>query len=129
MNSRSSCHRLKPVCSPAPPGQFNWTIFDGGARRSVLARAEADSRAATAQIDVTRNQIADEVWRAYSNVKTAFRQREAATALLQLAAQSYDAALEAYKYGVRNLLDVTAAQRALALARSSDISAQTQVLH
>lgn len=107
---------------------LNWTIFDGGARRSALARAEADSRAATSQINVTRNQISDEVWRAYSNVKTAFRQREAATALLQAAEQSYDAALEAYKYGVRNLLDVTAAQRALALARSSDISAQTQVL-
>ena len=107
---------------------LRWTILDGGARRSTLARAEADSRAATAQINVTRNQIADEVWRAYSNVKTAFRQREAATALLQAAEQSYDAALEAYKYGVRNLLDVTAAQRALAQARSSDISAQTQVL-
>jgi outer membrane protein len=107
---------------------LRWTIFDGGARRSTLARAEADSRAATAQIMVTRNQIADEVWRAYSNVKTAFRQREAATALLHAAEKSYDAALEAYKYGVRNLLDVTAAQRALAQARSADISAQTQVL-
>ncbi len=107
---------------------LNWNIFDGGARRSAVARAEADSRAATSQINVTRNQIADEVWRAYSNVKTAFRQREAATALLQAAEKSYDAALEAYKYGVRNLLDVTAAQRALAQARSSDISAQTQVL-
>jgi outer membrane protein len=107
---------------------LRWTIFDGGARRSALARAEADSRAATSQIAITRNQIADEVWRAYSNTKTAFRQREAATALLQAAEQSYDAALEAYKYGVRNLLDVTAAQRALAQARSSDISAQTQVL-
>ncbi len=107
---------------------LNWTIFDGGARRSSLARAEADSRAAAAQVNVTRNQIGDEVWRAYSNVKTAFRQREAATALLQAAEQSYDAALEAYKYGVRNLLDVTAAQRALAQARSSDITARTQVL-
>lgn len=107
---------------------LTWNIFDGGARRSALARAAADARAATSQINVTRNQIADEVWRAYSNVKTAFRQREAATALLKAAEQSYDAALEAYKYGVRNLLDVTAAQRVLAQARSADISAQTQVL-
>ena len=52
------------------------------------------------------------MWRAYSNVKTAFRQREAATALLKSADESYNAALEAYNYGVRNLLDVTAAQRA-----------------
>ena len=107
---------------------LNWTIFDGGARRSAVAQAEANSRASSAQIDITRNQIADEVWRAYSNVKTAFRQREAATALLKSAEESYNAALEAYNYGVRNLLDVTAAQRALAQARTADISAQTQVL-
>jgi outer membrane protein len=107
---------------------LNWTIFDGGARRSAVAQAEASRRAASAQIDTTRNQIADEVWRAYSNVKTAFRQREAATALLKSAEESYNAALEAYNYGVRNLLDVTAAQRALAQARTADISAQTQVL-
>jgi outer membrane protein TolC len=107
---------------------LNWTIFDGGARRSAVAQAQANSRAAAAQIDITRNQIADEVWRAYSNVKTAFRQREAATALLNSAEESYNAALEAYNYGVRNLLDVTAAQRALAQARTANISAQTQVL-
>jgi outer membrane protein TolC len=61
-------------------------------------------------------------------VKTALRQREAATALLQAASQSYDAAVEAYGYGVRNLLDVTAAQRALAQARSTDVAARTAVL-
>jgi outer membrane protein len=107
---------------------LNWTIFDGGARRSAIAQAQANGRAAAAQIEITRNQIADEVWRAYSNVKTAFRQREAATALLKSAEESYNAALEAYNYGVRNLLDVTAAQRALAQARTASISAQTQVL-
>jgi outer membrane protein len=107
---------------------LNWTIFDGGARRSAVAQAEANTRATTAQINSTRNQIADEVWRAYSNVKTAFRQRYAATLLLQSAQESYNAALEAYNYGVRNLLDVTAAQRVLAQARSTDIAARTQVL-
>jgi len=107
---------------------INWIIFDGGARKNTVAQAEANSRAATAQINITRNQIADEVWRAYSNAKTAFRQRDAATSLLQSAEESYSAALEAYNYGVRNLLDVTAAQRVLAQARTADISARTQVL-
>ena len=107
---------------------LNWTILDGGARRSNLAQAQANSRATAAQIDTTRNQISDEVWRAYSNVKTAFRQRQAATSLLQSAEESYSAALEAYNYGVRNLLDVTNAQRVLAQARSTDITARTQVL-
>ena len=107
---------------------LSWTIFNGGARRSNVAQAEATRRAAAAQVDITRNQIADEVWRAYSNVKTAFRQREAATVLLQSAQESYNAALEAYHYGVRTLLDVTSAQQVLAQARSTDITAQTQVL-
>jgi hypothetical protein len=57
-----------------------------------------------------------------------FRQRQSALALLQASTQSYDAALESYSNGVRNLLDVTAAQRTLAQARSADVSARTQVL-
>jgi outer membrane protein TolC len=68
------------------------------------------------------------VWTAYTNLVTAFRQREAATALLEAATQSYAAALESYGFGVRNLLDVTAAQKVLAQARSTDVLARTQVL-
>src|ERR1700722_3059801 len=107
---------------------LNWTVFDGGARRNRLLQAQADARAAQSQVAVTRDQIADEVWAAYSNLNTALRQREAAVALLDAATQSYAAALESYNYGVRNLLDVTAAQKTLAQARSADILARTQVL-
>ena len=68
------------------------------------------------------------MWTAYTNLITAYGQRQAATALLNAATQSYSAALESYNYGVRNLLDVTNAQKVLAQARSTDISARTQVL-
>jgi outer membrane protein len=107
---------------------LNWTVFDGGARKNRMAQARAEVRAAEARAGVKRNQIADEVWTAYSNLNTAFRQRRAATALLEAASQSYSAALESYKYGVRSLLDVTAAQRTLAQARSADVQARAQVL-
>ena len=107
---------------------LNWTVFDGGARRSRLMQAEAEIRESEAQVNAASDSIEDEVWTAYSNLNTAFRQREAATALLDSAAQSYAAALESYDYGVRNLLDVTAAQKVLAQARSADILARTQVL-
>jgi outer membrane protein TolC len=107
---------------------LNWSVFDGGARRSRLMQAEAEIRRAESQVNAGRDSIEDEVWGAYSNLKTAFRQREAATALLNSATQSYAAALESYNYGVRNLLDVTAAQKVLAQARSVDILARTQVL-
>ena len=108
--------------------RLNWTVFDGGARKNRLAQARANVHAAEVQTHVTQNRIADEVWAAYSNLNTAFRQRQSAIALLEAASQSYAAALESYNYGVRSLLDVTAAQRTLAQARSADVLARTQVL-
>ncbi|HEY6769195.1 MAG TPA: TolC family protein [Candidatus Sulfotelmatobacter sp.] len=107
---------------------LKWTIFDGGARKNTLLQARSNVREAEAQAEVKRNQIADEVWTAYSNLNTALRQRKAAVALLGAASQSYEAALQSYNYGVRSLLDVTAAQRTLAQARSADVYARTQVL-
>ncbi len=107
---------------------LNLTVFDGGARRSRLAEAEAHIKEAEARAAAARDRIEDQVWTAYTNLNTAFRQREAATALLTAATQSYSAALESYNYGVRNLLDVTNAQKVLAQARSTEILARTQVL-
>jgi outer membrane protein len=107
---------------------LKWTVFDGGARKNRAAQAQADIHTAEAQTNLKKNQIADEVWTGYSNLNTAFRQRKTAIALLEAANQSYNAALESYKYGLRNLLDVTAAQRSLAQARSADVFARTQVL-
>jgi outer membrane protein len=107
---------------------LSWTLFDGGARRNNLLRAQADEHAAEAQLNSTRDQIANEVWAAYSNLNTAFRQHQSAEALLEASSESYDAELESYNYGLRNLLDVTAAQRTLAQARSADVLARTQVL-
>ena len=107
---------------------LNWTVFDGGARHARLAQAEAHVKEAEARVNAARDQIEDQVWTAYSNLNTAFRQREAASALVDAATQAYSAALESYNEGVRNLLDVTSAQKVLAQARSTDILARTQVL-
>ena len=107
---------------------LNWNLFDGGARKNRLANERANLRAAEAQLNVTRDQIANETWAAYSNAKTAFQQRQAARALLEAASQSYASALEAYNYGVRSFLDVTAAQRTLADAQAADVFARARVL-
>jgi len=108
--------------------ELKWTLFDGVRREYRIAQAKADKKAAQAQIDALRDQIADEVWTAYSNMQTALRQQQAAAALLTASQQSYEAAHEAYGYGVRNLLDVVSAQKVLAQARSEDIAARTQLL-
>jgi outer membrane protein len=107
---------------------LQWTLFDGARREDAIAEAKARRAQAQAGVAAERDQIADEVWIAYSNARTALRQKQAAAALLTSADQSYTAALRAYDLGVRNLLDVVAAQRALAQARSADVSARAQVL-
>jgi outer membrane protein TolC len=107
---------------------LQWTLFDGLRREHAVAEARARKAQAQAQIDTLRDQISDEVWRAYSDAKTALRQKQAAAALLASADKSYTAALKSYDLGVRNLLDVVSAQRALAQARSADVFARTQVL-
>ena len=97
------------------------------ASRIPYRPGQADKKAAQAAIDSLRDQIANESWAAYSDMQTALRQQQAAAAFLIASQQSYEAAHEAYGYGVRNLLDVVSAQKTLAQARSEDISARTQL--
>lgn len=108
--------------------ELKWTLFDGARREYQVAQAKAEKKSAQAEIDVLRDQISVEVWTAYSNMKTAQRQQQAAAALLAAADQSYEAARESYRYGVRNLLDVVLTQKALAQAESEDVFARTQLL-
>jgi outer membrane protein len=106
---------------------FKWILFDGGRRAKEVAQALAEKAAATADLDAARDRIEDEVWTAYTNTQTAFAQQTAAEAVLQASQSSYSAALESYSDGVRTLVDVVTAQKALAQARSEEITARTNL--
>lgn len=105
-----------------------WRIFDGGARKNQLALAESQKRAAENELVEKHDQVTREVWTAYIAFLTARRQEQAARALLDAATSSYDASLEAYKYGVKNLIDVVTAEKQLAQARLSSVSARSHLL-
>jgi outer membrane protein TolC len=47
--------------------------------------------------------------------------------LLDSANESYSASLDAYKYGVKNLIDVVTAEKQLAQARLSAVSARSEL--
>jgi outer membrane protein len=53
---------------------LSWTLFDGFARESRVARAKADQKQAAAEVDAIRDQVENEVWTAYSTARTALRQ-------------------------------------------------------
>lgn len=108
--------------------QLKWTIFDGLERNRRLDQARAQENESKAQLASLQEQAQVEVWTAYSNVQIALRQLDAAKAFQEAASQSYDAVLEAYRYGVKNFLDVTSSQRTLAQARSALVEAKAALL-
>ncbi len=108
--------------------QMDWRIFDGGARRHNVLEARSKQREAEDDMTHKRDEATREVWLAYIAFRTALRKQEAAVALLKAANTSYSASLDAYRYGVKNLVDVVTAEKQLAQARLSGVSARSELL-
>ena len=106
---------------------IQWRLFDAGARRNEVAKAESQKREAQSELRDKRDEATREVWTAYIAFRTALRKEQAAVDLLESASESYSASLDAYKYGVKNLIDVVTAERQLAQARLSSVSARSQL--
>ncbi len=106
---------------------IQWRIFDGGARKNELLIAESKRREAEDELTARDDQTTREVWTAYIAFRTALRKHDAAVALLESANASYSASLDAYKYGVKNLVDVVTAEKQLAQARLSSVSARSEL--
>jgi outer membrane protein len=108
--------------------QMEWRIFDGGARKHGLLEAKSKQHEAQDEMTHKRDEATREVWSAYIAFRTALRKQEAAVALLKSANTSYSASLDAYRYGVKNLVDVVTAEKQLAQARLSGVSARSELL-
>jgi outer membrane protein TolC len=106
---------------------IEWRLFDGGARKNELAIARSKGREARDEMREKKDETTREVWTAYIGFRTATRKQQAAQALLESANSSYSASLDAYKYGVKNLIDVVTAERQLAQARLSGVSARSEL--
>jgi len=121
--------QLGPASEPTWSGalEVEWRLFDGGARRNELAEARSKKREAQDDLREQRDRATREVWTAYIGFRAALSKEQAAVALLDSANSSYSASLEAYKYGVKNLIDVVTAERQLAQARLSGVSARSQL--
>jgi outer membrane protein len=105
----------------------HWRIFDGGMRKNELLIAESKRREAQDELTAEHDRTTREVWTAYIAFRTALRKHDAAVALLASANASYSASLDAYKYGVKNLVDVVTAEKQLAQARLSSVAARSEL--
>ncbi|MGB9075596.1 MAG: TolC family protein [Terracidiphilus sp.] len=108
---------------------IHWRIFDGSVRKNELMIAESKRREAEDELTTKNDEATREVWTAYIAFRTALRKHDAALALLDSANASYSASLDAYKYGVKNLVDVVTAEKGLAQARLSSVSARSEFIH
>jgi outer membrane protein TolC len=106
---------------------IHWRIFDGGVRKNEVLIAESKRREAQDELTTIDDETTRQVWTAYIAFRTALRKHDAAVALLESANESYSASLDAYKYGVKNLVDVVTAENQLARARLSSVSARSEL--
>jgi outer membrane protein len=104
---------------------MNVPIFDGFARRHKLDMAEADLHQAENELAGARDSAAREVWKTYTDYRTALKKQDAAEKLLTASKSAFDAVLESYKQGLSTYPEVVSTERNLtaALATSHDTRA------
>ena len=107
---------------------LEWEILDGGARRRRVEMAESARRAAQDEITAMRDRAISEVWKAYTDVKLAFRRLDVAAALLEASQQSYEDSLKSYRVGLGTLTDLLAARRELSRARFVELDTRVHLL-
>ena len=103
---------------------LNVPLFSGFETTYRVQAAAAQAEVKAAQRDRLRNQVALDVWKAYQSLSTATQSLQMTADLVASAEQSERVALGRYKAGVGTVLDLLAAQSALASARLQRIQAQ-----
>lgn len=99
-------------------------LFNGFSRQYDLSAAEFEAEAARARARSLRQEVVFQVFSAYYALQTATRRVGTAEDLLASAEQSNEVALGRYKAGVGSVLDLLAAQTALAGARAQLVDAR-----
>ena len=95
---------------------FEWTFFDGFARRSEERVARAAQAVSRAQLENARNRATAEVWRSYIQTRNAVGRREAAQAMVNAANARFESALSAFEQGLVDMPGLLLARAAQAQA-------------
>jgi outer membrane protein TolC len=102
-------------------------IFEGFARRKKLQIAESELQEAESELAGSRDTVIQEVWKARTDLETAFRKQESAEKLRVAAESAFAAALDAYHHGLGTYIDVASAQRSVTSARATAIDTRSAI--
>jgi outer membrane protein len=105
--------------------QVSLPLFTGLSHHYDVKEAEAQARAADAHLAGLRQQVDLEVWTSYYDLQTARQRLATSEDLLESATQNHDVAAGRYQSGVGSILDLLAAQSALANARALRVQARS----
>jgi outer membrane protein len=98
---------------------FELQVFDGFLRDRSLQAAHAELEAASEQLEQIRDEAVRQVWKSYTDLRTAIRSGAAAEALLKSSQSAYDAVLASFKLGFSTYTDVVTNETKLTSARDS----------
>lgn len=104
--------------------QFQWNLFDGGARRSRLALANAERDAAMDAYHAVRDVAGRQVAEAFSTLQTALASAEAAREVTRTATIAHDSTLAAFRHGLATFDDLAGEANALTMAQSDEEDAR-----
>ena len=102
-------------------------VFDGFLRDRSLQAARAELEAASEQLEQTRDEAVRQVWKSYTDLRTAIRSGAAAAALLKSSQGAYDAVLASFKLGFSTYTDVVTSETKLTSARNSVFETQSAI--
>ena len=102
-------------------------IFEGFARQHRMEAAEAELRGAESELAGARDGAIREVWKAYTDFKTALRKQDSAAKLVTASQNAFDSLLESYKNGLSTYVEVVTAERNLTSARSVSHDTQSAI--
>ena len=103
---------------------LQWTLFDGFQTLSAKRAAAAQADSAQAQLQQAELTASADVWNRFSAYETALERHTVSIAYLTSASASYDLALDSYKNGLSNIIDLLNAESKLAQARTQYVSAR-----
>ena len=104
-----------------------WPVFSGFAETNKVRLAQAAAEAAREEMQLLREQVIADVWKAYVQAKNALASREAAQALQTASESSYKAALAGFKNGLTTVQETLTARAALAQASALVVEADASI--
>lgn len=108
--------------------EINIPLFEGFSRTYQIEGAEADVHVQEKKLEDAAQQIRQNVWTSFENVKAGMENIQVARNLLSVATQSEDVTRQRYQHGAASMLDVINTQTSLANAHKQYVEALAQAL-